>query len=232
MDKIVRSLIGGLIVAGLAACTATPTVPTGPDAEVTFDGLTKVNRPVMDAAWVRADTDFTGYNKIMLASAGIQYREVRGPESGSMTNIRRSTQTEFPLSEQSKERLRETVREAFLAELNNSERFEIVDKPGRDVLILVGGMLDVVSNVPPEPIGRNDIYLSRVGEATLVLEVHDSMSNQILARAVDRRAAEPMTMTAMPMSTVSNWAEARRLANRWATILSTGLERLLELPAS
>lgn len=231
MDKTVTSLLGGLIVAGLAACTATPTVPAGPDAEVTFDGLTKVDRPVMDAAWVRAGTDFTGYNKIMLASAGIQYREVRGPESGSTRTMRlTSTQTEFPLSDESKQRLRETVREAFLAELTNSERFEIVDKPGRDVLILVGGLIDVVSNVPPEPMGRSDIYLSRVGEATLVLEVHDSMSDRILARAVDRRAAEPMT--AMPMSTVSNWAEARRLANRWANILRTGLERLLDLPAS
>ena len=228
---ITTRLLGVAIAVVLAACTANPTLQTGPDAEVTFDGLTKVDRTVMDAAWVRAGTDFSGYGKIMLASAGIQYREVRGPESGSTRTMPlTSTQSEFPLSDASKQRLQETVREAFLAELTNSERFEIVDKPGRDVLILVGGMLDVVSNVPPERIGRGDIYLSQVGEATLVLEVHDSMSNRILARAVDRRAAEPMT--AMPMSTVSNWAEARRLANRWATNLRTGLERLLELPAS
>ena len=55
------------------------------------------------------------------------------------------------------------------------------------------GLLDVVSFVPPDPVGgRTEIYLSRVGEATLVLEIRESESGATLIRAVDRRAAEPL----------------------------------------
>ena len=52
----------GLLIAGYsAAINAAPRVQTGPNAEVTHDGLTRVDRSVMDAAWVKADLDLRGY---------------------------------------------------------------------------------------------------------------------------------------------------------------------------
>jgi hypothetical protein len=226
--KIVKLLLCAGVVA-LGACTAQPTLQTGPDAEVTFDGLTKVDRTIMDAVWVREDIDLTGYDKVLLVGAGIEYRPTRGPQSGSTrTTAVPSTRNEFSLSEDQKARVRETVGQAFLDELSKSEVFEIVDQPGPDVLSVKGGLLDVVSNVPPESLGRGNIYLSQVGEATLVLELRDSQTDAILLRAVDRRAAEPMT--AMPMSSVTNAAEVRRLANRWARLLRNGLEQAINPP--
>ena len=56
-----------------------------------------------------------------------------------------------------------------------------------------GGLIDVVSHVPPETVGRSDIYLKSVGEATLVIEISDSESNAPLVRIVDRRAAGSRT---------------------------------------
>jgi hypothetical protein len=70
------------------------------------------------------------------------------------------------------------------------------------------------------------IFIDKVGEATLVLDVRDSMSNAIFARAVDRRAAEQangMTQS----NRVSNKAEVRRLGRKWGRILREGLEALL-----
>ena len=45
----------------------------------------------------------------------------------------------------------------------------MVEEPGPDVLIISGGLHDIVSNVPPPTVGRSDIYLSSVGEITLIL---------------------------------------------------------------
>jgi hypothetical protein len=62
-----------------------------------------------------------------------------------------------------------------------------------------------------------------VGEATLVLELRDSITEAVLARAVDRRAAE--RVAGMSQSNrVQNRAEIRRLAQNWARILREQLD--------
>ncbi len=44
------------------ACTTTPpSNQTGPDAEVSFDGLHKVDNSQADLAWARPDFDISGY---------------------------------------------------------------------------------------------------------------------------------------------------------------------------
>jgi hypothetical protein len=217
-------LLKAIAVAGFAIGTAvtvaapkSPRVQTGPDAEVTYDGLHRVDRSVLDMAWVKPDLDLTGYRKLMVVSGGIAYREVDGP-------VNRRTSTEFPVSDEAKERFQQVVREEFLEELEQQQRYEITDQPGRDVLVLVGAIIDVVSRVPPEPIGRSSIYLSAAGDATLVLELRDSMSNEVLARGADRRAAE--ATFAGPANSVTVWSDVRRLAKAWAKLLRTRLEQL------
>jgi hypothetical protein len=156
----------------------------------------------------------------MFLRAGIEYRPVKA--SRSMTT-QLSSATEFPLTDAQKKRLDEILSEAFRDELSKSEHFELTTEPGADVLVVVGKLVDVVSNVPPERIGRSDVYLETVGEATLVLEIRDSMSYAMLARVVDRRAAE--RESGLTWSTpVNNWAEVRRLARTWARLLRTRLD--------
>lgn len=54
----------------------------------------------------------------------------------------------------------------------------------------LGALTDIVSFVPPDLARRTEVFLSKVGEATLVLEISDSMTETVSARAFDRRAAE------------------------------------------
>ena len=70
---------------------------------------------------------------------------------------------------------------------------------------------------------RDRIYLSRVGEATLVLELRDSITEAILARAVDRRAAES-SFSMSESNRVRNRSEVRRMAATWARMLRTRLD--------
>ena len=203
-----------------------PTLQTGEDAEMSFDGLTRVDNTAMSSVWAKAGADLSGYDKIILEGAGIEFRDVKGPESGSVSATNRSTRSEFPLSEADQQRLRDTVSESFTSALSGSENFTIVEESGPDVLLVRGALLDVVSNVPPDTVGRSHIFLSRVGEATLVLEIRNSQSKEIYVRAMDRRAAERPGST-MEANSVTTWAEVRRLANRWARQLQTGLDALM-----
>ena len=213
--------IATLLVFGCA--TSTPMIDTGPDAEVTFDGLHEIKGGTADKAWARPDMDLSQYSKIRLQGAGIEYRP--GGEAGRTWSAR-SRGGPYEVTEKQKERLRAVVAEAFLDELGKSEKYTLVNESGPDVLVVRGALLDVVSYVPPEPVGgRSTVYLSSVGEATLVIEIRDSITDAVLVRAVDRRAAEQMGGTMlMDSNRVTNTAQVRRLAKRWASLLRTRLD--------
>ncbi len=218
-----------ILAAAAAGCTSTPTFQTGEDAEVTFDGLTRMEGTIMDAVWALTDIDLTAYSKVMFEGVGVEYREVSGPYSGregSTTTVQRRNQTEFRLHPDTRALFEEEIAGAFREEMARSEVFEIVEEAGPEVLLVRGGLLDVVSRVPPETTGRSRIFLDSVGEATLILEIRSSVSNSIYVRAVDRRAAASGG-TMRESSRVANRAEVRRLGRRWGGMLRDGLDTLL-----
>lgn len=207
----------------LVACTtAPPTIQTGPDAELSFDGLHKVDNSQADMAWARPDFDISGYTKIWPIGAGIEYRQVK---NRGRTSIDRTRGGPYFIDDKSRAQFEELVGTVFREEFEKIEKFELVDGPGPDVLMIRGGLLDVTSYVPPDPVGgRSAVFLSSVGEATLVLELRDSETGTILARSIDRRAAETIGGTFTRSNSVTNSAEARRLIKFWATRLREGLD--------
>jgi hypothetical protein len=218
-----RTLILVVAILLMVGCTSAPSIQQGPDAETTFDGLVRIDHARFANAWIDPDVDLTQYNKIMVGKAVFEFRAVK---KTSPTIIRQSNESEFWMSDESKESLIEIVSEAFRDELQKSKNFTFADAPGPDVLVIVGGLHDIVSRVPPDMIGRGDIYLSSVGEATLVLEARDSLSGETIYRAVDRRAAERLGGQMMVSNTVTSKSEVRRLAQRWAIRLREGLDSI------
>src|SRR6476661_278361 len=65
------ALAAALTLAGVAAAPKQPRIQTGAKAEVTAEGLVRVEKSVVDAAWVKPDFDLTPYTKLMIASAGV-----------------------------------------------------------------------------------------------------------------------------------------------------------------
>lgn len=206
----------------ISGCAATElSVDTSDTAEMTYDGLYPVKGSSADAAWARPDADISQYSKIMLEGVGIEYRP--GGETRRLPRL--SSKTEFfEMDAKQKARLEEVVRESMVNELSKSEHFAMVDEAGTDVLLVRIALLDVVSYVPPDPISNTDIYLSRVGEATMVLELRDSLTGTIIARSADRRAAENTAVGFSESNRVSNASEVRRVTNAWARKLRERLD--------
>jgi hypothetical protein len=207
----------------LAGCVASnPTIDMSPEAEVTFDGLHEVKGGRADQSWAKPGVDLTQYSKIILQGAGIEYRT--GGQSGN-SMIARSRGGPYEVTDDQKSRLRALVIEGFFEELDKSEHFTIVAESGPDVLAVRAALLDVVSWVPPEPAGRGGVYITQVGEATLVLELRDSITDAILARSVDRRAVEADGFGDLSYSSqVSNEADVRRVIRSWARLLRESLD--------
>jgi len=221
--SLLRTPAAVFVMAAISvACTsASPTIQTGPEAELSYDGLHKVDNSQADMAWARPDIDLSGYTKILPVSAGITY--VQADNKGRTTRDRNKGGPYF-IDDKSREQFEALVAEVFTEELGKIERFTLVDAAGPDVLMVAGGLLNVTSYVPPETATRSVVFLSAVGEATLVLELRDSESGAILARSIDTRAAETIGDTFTRSNSVMNSTEARRLIKFWAQRLVEGLD--------
>ena len=221
--KVAVVAAAGLCVGIGMAAPKQPQIQTGANAEVTADGLVRVKKSVADAAWVKPDFDLTPYTKLMIASGGVSFKKVKPV---SPYEARRGA-TEFPVSPEAQEMFKSILKEEFTRELSKLKRYQIVDQPGPDVLMLVGAVINVTSNVPNDLdsaqfAGRGGVYLTSVGEATLIIELRDSQSGEVLGRAADGRAAE--SPFAFEVNKVTAWTEVHRLAQAWASLLRQRLE--------
>jgi hypothetical protein len=213
--------MAAIVVAG---CAGEPTVQTGSNAETTFDGLVRIDNARFAGAWIDPEVDLTQYNKIIPGGAAFEFRSV---QKTSAMAARRSNEREFWISDSDKQRLTELVSDVFTEELQKSAHFTLTEEPGPDTLIINGALHDIVSRVPPEDVGRSEIWLRSLGEATLIIELRDSLSNEVIYRAVERRAVENQSQM-IRAHTATSWAEVRRWARRWAVRLREGLDSVHE----
>ncbi len=198
------------------------------DAEQTFDGLFPVKKSIMDRAWARNDIDFSSYDKIMIAPSGLHYRPVK-PLKGTGSTATRNREF-FPVQEEQQERLEKLVAEEFAKQFAKFERFTVVDEPGPGVLVVRGGIYDIVSRVPPQKTGRNDYYLSSLGGATIILEFIDPAFNTVIARVVDARSIEQRGLM-LESNPVLNTSQVRSHVRRWATWLRKSLDDMIAIDA-
>src|SRR5262245_51244886 len=207
-----------LLLAGCAKTSAPPSVSTGFEAEqLSFDGLPRVKSPRFAGVWVRSDTDFSVYRKLMLLPAEIAYK--KAPVQS------RETDAGFPLDEAQKQRLAEMARTVFLSELVSRGGWQIVETPGPDVLLVQGGLIDLVVHVPPgTAAARAEPSVSSLGAMTLVMQFYDSQTREILARVVDRRDIAASTGEKPAQADVSVPADLRRFFQEWAKRLREGLD--------
>jgi len=148
--------------------------------EMSDDGLYRRESRVFEQLWVRKHFDIRSYHSVMFAPSFIQYRS--SPES---------TATATAVTPRQKQLLQEIVDTVFREELAKSKHFVLATAPGPDVLTVRGDLLDVVSYVPESARAEGDRSTAlAVGEAILVLELHDSISSAIMVRASNHVAAK------------------------------------------
>ena len=133
--------------------------------------------------------------------------------------------TEFGISEKDREEFQGIVREAFLDEVQKASNFKLVEDIDKNTLIMRGAVLDIISHVPPDSIGRSDIYLRSIGEATLVMELIDAGTGDVVALVAERRHLQrPGSNMGMPSNIVTIIADIKSWARRSAKILRTELD--------
>ena len=82
----------------------------------------------------------------------------------------------------------------------------------------------MVSFIPPDRTGRRQVFLPSIGEATLLLELRDSETGEVLARAADRRGGDRGGTGMQIRQRADARGEVRRVLREWARLLRRRLD--------
>src|SRR5262249_45494334 len=131
------------------------------------------------------------------------------------------------LSKDDIERIRTTLasefRKVFSEELGK-HGYPLVDHDGEDVLRVTAAIVNLYITAPEKmTAGRSRTYTTNAGHMSLIAELRDSVTGQLLARAVDNVQARD-TGTFQITNSVTNLGAARNALVRWAEILRKGLD--------
>jgi hypothetical protein len=191
-------------------------VRSAQEPEVTFDGLDRVRGALVGRLWVRHGASLEGKTKILPRFGGFSYKT---PPNDRKDN--------YSLTQKQVETLEAILHEVFREELTRDGGWEITDTPGPDVIKLRAWLVDVVVKVPPDTRSARDrTFVAEAGEATLVVEIFDSESRQILARVADRASAQKAGGGMMQAVQTENRAAVRRMFRHWAKRLRSGLDEV------
>lgn len=191
---------------------------------VTHDGLHLVPDTTVARAYVKPEADFSVYNRLLIGDCTVAFKKNwqkhYNRDTASLDKHVRDKDVERIKNDMS-----ELCREVFVEVLDKKGGYTVTDAAASDVLLVRPAIIDLVVTAPDLPdAGRTHTYVASAGAATLYIELYDSVSGEILARAADRRAARDYGR--LKWSTRStNRAEARYMLANWAELLRERLDQ-------
>lgn len=192
------------------------------EATVTHDGLVLVEDTDVHAAFIDPDADFSVFRRVAVLRPDVAFRsdwQRRQNRSSRSRNVRASD------VERIQEDVADLFKEVFVEGLE-AAGYEVVNYADEDVLILRPTILDLDVTAPDvRSAGRSSTYTATTGAATLLLELFDSMTGDIVGRAIDRRSAGRSGGFATRSNRVTNRTDARREFRVWADKLIEFLDQ-------
>jgi hypothetical protein len=185
-----------------------------------WDGLVLQPGTRLGAVFVKPDAEIASYTSVMLDPVEVSFARNWDPNRGGRSQASRLNASDITAM---KTGLADMFRETFRAELARGG-YQIVDEVGPDTLRVTAAIVDLFVSAPSAAqAGRSRTYTANTGRMTLVAELRDSVTGEILARVVDAQSGRS-TGTWIASSSVMNNADARRAIGIWATALRQGLD--------
>jgi hypothetical protein len=210
--SLVLAALGGLSMSFQASADEPPRE---------WDGLVRVPHQRLDHVYIRPGVDLSEYRRIKLSPVEVAFDKQWEREQQRGTHR---------LGKEDFERIRTTLaqefRRIFVDELNQ-HGYQVVEEDADDVL-LVNPMIVNLRITAPDTMssGRVRSYVASAGQMTLVAELRDSTTRELLARAVDTQQARERGRFELA-TRVSNLGAAREIIKKWAVVLRTGLDDAL-----
>ncbi len=214
-----RSTLGLVALLSVLTFTACTTSQRGPSE---WDGLVRLPGTRLNAVFVKPDAEIPAYRNIWLKPAQVSFARNFDPNSGGRSSLNRLDAGDLAAIQTG---VAGMLDEIFREELT-SGGYQFVNEAGPETLVVIPAIVDLFVTAPDTmTAGRSRTYTANSGRMSLVLELRDSMTGEILARVVDTRSGRGTGMMTVT-NRVTNTADARRAIRVWAQALRSGLDSL------
>lgn len=212
---VFKSVVPGLI-AGLFFTVSTVIADDFP--EVTLDGLHRLADSKLAVVYAKEGVDLSVYSKVWLVDASVAFKKNWQRDQNRSSSFKVRTKD----MEKMKSGLAELFIEVFTEKLTEAGT-DLVTKADHDVLIVRPAIINLDAKAPDVATTNRSYQLtSSAGEMTLYVELYDSVTGDLLAKALDRKADRESAYFQW-QTKGSNRAAAKRVLTAWADTLSAAL---------
>lgn len=191
--------------------------------EVTEDGLHRVHDSKLALVYAEPGADLASYQRVNLMEATVAFKKNWERDQRSRSASKLSTSSRVN-TKKIKQQLADEFAAVFTGKLQ-SGGYEVVDETADDVLLIRPAIINLDINAPEAAgAGRSNSYVRSAGEMTLYVELYDSVTGDLLAKAMDRRSDRSDN------SQIYTWANshtnksaAKRILDGWAQVLLDAL---------
>lgn len=203
----------------LLATTVLAQQPKNLDEAMSYDGLQKITIKGIDTTYALPGASLSVYSKVMIDPISVRFHKNWKPTvAGSRHSLSSSEQQKI------RDKVARIVYDTFVDELSKGG-YSVVAEPGPDVLLVRVALVNLYVTAPDVATpGSTKVYTASAGEMTLLAELADSETGEIIARILDRYQART-TGKFQLSSSVSNASEGRSAASSWAKILRGELDK-------
>jgi len=223
----------GVLVALCAGLTlAYPMAVRAADAppQVSKDGLQLKTHTQQRLVYVKPGAKFSQYDRVMILDCYVQMQK----DWQQNYNANQGGDLSRQVSNEDVQRIQSTLaaefKRVFTAELQKAG-YQVTSSRAPDVLLLRPAIIDVQVTAPDIMSTGMDVnVIASAGSGTFYLELWDSSTNTILARAMDAEAdQQPFAQQA---DAVTNRQAADIILRKWADDLVSHLDAVRGKPAS
>jgi hypothetical protein len=216
----VGTIAAALLVGGSRPALAADEPPTE------WDGLARVQSKRVGLLYLRPGASLSAYKRVNLDPAQVAFAKNWDPNRDATTLSQRMSKADIDAI---KADLATEFRKVFQSRLAKGG-YVLTDENGEDVLRVTPAIVDLYVNAPARSSSsRSRSYVADSGRMTLVAELRDSVTGQLIARAVDKQESRENFQVS---SRVSNSGDAIEILTRWADALRKGLDDAREQPAA
>jgi hypothetical protein len=216
MNYVTGKKVAAFLVLALMVFTSVSFAEDFP--EVTEDGLHKLSSTDHSVVYAKEDVDLSVYNKVYLVDVSVAFKKNWQREQNRTTTQR--------VSDKDMERIRTNLAELFqevFAETLTEAGHELVSETGEDVVILRPAIINLDVNAPDlRSTGRTQTYVQSAGQMTLYVELFDSLTSDLLVKAIDAKADRESSFMQWQTKGLNKMA-AERMLKDWAERLGSAL---------
>ena len=163
----------------------------------------RAQNSVVEAAFIASDADFSQFDRLTGAEMGIFF-----PQNSA-------------IPDEDIQRIRSIFRESFLGELSE---YDVVNETGAGIMMVEASLIDLRTAAYADiPNLRSEIRsVARPGSLVFLMEMKDSQTGRVLARAADSTLNPNIGSDELDNS---EWGEVEVAAQHWASLFRQFLDQ-------